>query len=207
MIGFYGSGFDVAEKMNLLEALQAKSDQYQITKLSFVDRGGGPRATLDVGKFRELLHHRYFPLMCGDLASAIYESLKERVSIRFGMRITRLEVQPDGVTVELSDGRSEKYDLVIGAGGIHSGVRELLWRDESQFIRFLGFYVACSVIDDFFGTQGAYFGHFEPNVQATAYSISGNKSATFFLFRSARLNVHGRDEQMGFLAQRLGHFS
>ena len=30
MIDFYGSGFDVAEKMNELEQLQEKSDQYPL---------------------------------------------------------------------------------------------------------------------------------------------------------------------------------
>ena len=48
MIDFYSSGFDVAEKMNLLDVLQAKSSQYPVTKLTFVDRQGKPRATLDV---------------------------------------------------------------------------------------------------------------------------------------------------------------
>src|SRR5512135_1394081 len=63
MIDFYGSGFDVAEKMNLVKALEMKSSQYPIKKLTFVDQQGEPRATLDMEKFRDLLDHRYFPLM------------------------------------------------------------------------------------------------------------------------------------------------
>ena len=58
MIDFYGSGFDVAEKMNLLTALQEKSSQYTMKKVTFVDRQGRPRATLVVEEFRYLLHHR-----------------------------------------------------------------------------------------------------------------------------------------------------
>ena len=45
VIDFYRSGFDVAEKMNLLKTLQAQSNQYPIIKLIFIDRRGKPHAT------------------------------------------------------------------------------------------------------------------------------------------------------------------
>ena len=191
--------------MNLIEALQAKSDLYPISKLEFVDREGRPRAALDVDKFRELLHHRYFPLMRGDLEDAIYQSVQDNVPIRFGTSINQLHVQADGVQVELSNGKTEKCDLVIGAGGIHSNVRRLLWGDESQFNSFLGFYIACSIIDNSLDTQEVFLGHFEPKTQTTVYSIGGNKLATFFAFKSAPLDVRGREQQMGVLTKIFGN--
>lgn len=205
MIDFYSSGFDVAEKMNLLSVLQEKSRQYPVTKLTFVDKQGKPRATLDVEKFRRMLQYRYLPLMRGDLETAIYESVKDRVPVRFGTSIDRLENLPDGVAVTFSDGMCETYDLVIGADGIHSNVRRLAWGDESQFDRFLGFYVVWGVIEDFLGTSNAFIGHFEPNVQATVYSIGRKQLAVFFAFRSEKLNVHGRAAQMQALEKILGN--
>ena len=203
MIDFYGSGYDVAEKMGIIKELQIKSEQYPISKLAFVDRNGKPRARLDIAKFREVLNHRYFPLMRGDLETVIYESVKDRAPIRFGTSIRRLEVQADAVEVEFSDGKSDSFDLVIGAGGIHSNVRKLLWGDESQFSRYLGFYVACSVIDNFFDTNDTFLGHFEPSLQVSVYSIGQNKLATFFAFRSDKLDIHTREEQKVLLAKRL----
>lgn len=205
MIDFYGSGFDVAEKMNLLKELQEKSSQYPMKKVTFVDRHGKPCATLDVEELRNLLHQRYFPIMRGDLETTIYESVKDHVPVRFGMRIDKLQNLPDSVAVELSDGSHQIYDLVIGADGIHSNVRRLIWGDESQFDRFLGFYVACSVIEDFFGTPNTFLGHLEPNVQASVYSIGGEQLATFFAFRSEKLNIHGREAQMQTLDKALGN--
>ena len=205
MIDFYGSGYDVAEKMNLLEALRAKSALYPISKLEFVDRDGKPHASLDVFRFRELLHQRYFPLMRGDLEDAIYQSVKANVPIRFETSIDQLNVQADGVQVELSNGMREKYDLVIGAGGIHSNVRRLLWGDESQFNSFLGFYIACSIIDNSLDTQELFLGHFEPMTQTTVYSIGGNKLATFFAFKSEKLDVRGREQQMDILSKIFGN--
>ncbi len=205
MIDFYGSGFDVAEKMNLLKELQEKSDQYPIKKVTFVDGQGKPHATLDVEQFRDLLHHRYFPVMRGDLEAIIYESVKDSVPVRFGVSIDKLENLPDSVAVELSNGSRETYDLVLGADGIHSNVRGLAWGDESQFNRFLGFYVACSVIEDFIGTSKTFLGHLEPNVQTSIYSIGEKRLATFFAFRSEKLSVHGREAQMQALDNALGN--
>lgn len=205
MIDFYGSGFDVAEKMNLIPQLQTKSSQYPVSKLTFVDNKGKPRAVLDVEKFRELLKHRYFPLMRGDLEQVIYESVKDVVPVRFGTSIDQLNIRPDGVDVELSDGKDEGYDLVLGADGIHSNVRKLVWGDESQFSHFLGFYVACSIVDNFFGTPDVFYGYFEPKVQTTVYSIGNNQLATFFAFKSEPLNIQSRDEQMDVLIKRFGN--
>jgi len=160
MIDFYGSGFDVADKMELVDILQAKSDRYQIKEVSFVDSHNQPRAEINMIKFRNLLNHRYFPLMRGDLETGIFEKVKDFVPIHFDTTITSLKNRMDDVTVELSNGKSETYDLVIGADGIHSGVRELIWGDESQFNHFLGFYVACSVIDNFFDDPHVCYGHF-----------------------------------------------
>jgi 2-polyprenyl-6-methoxyphenol hydroxylase-like FAD-dependent oxidoreductase len=203
MIDFYASGYDVAEKMGIIEELEIKAEQYPISETVFVDRSGRPRARIDVGKFRELLNRRYFPIMRGDLEAVIYGSIKDKVSVRFGTDIGRLDIEKDAVHVEFSDDKHESFDLVIGAGGIHSNVRRLLWGDETQFSRYLGFYVACSVIDNFFDTDKMFLGHFEPNLQASVYSIGHSKLATFFAFRSDKLDAHTREEQKELLAKRL----
>lgn len=206
MIDFFGSGYDVAEKMGITEQLQAKSGQYPISKLEFVDKNGKPRAKIDVAKFRKFLHGRYFPLMRGDLETVLHESLRDEAPIRFGESVSGIEVQKETVEVELSNGKSERYNLVIGADGIHSNIRKLLWGDEEQFKRFLGFYVACSVIDNFFdGQQNTFLGHFEPKLQASVYSIGGNKLATFFAFKSEKIKARRRAEQMEFLESRLAN--
>ncbi len=46
------------------------------------------------------------------------------VNIRLGTTVTRINVGPDGVDVELSDGSHDRFDLVVGADGIGSAVRK-----------------------------------------------------------------------------------
>jgi 2-polyprenyl-6-methoxyphenol hydroxylase-like FAD-dependent oxidoreductase len=47
--------------------------------------------------------------------------------IRLGLTVSALQQAADGVDVAFSDGSSGRYDLVVGADGIHSRVRELVF--------------------------------------------------------------------------------
>jgi 2-polyprenyl-6-methoxyphenol hydroxylase-like FAD-dependent oxidoreductase len=60
----------------------------------------------------------------------IYSVLKEALPaarLRFGMSLERLEQDATGVTAVFSDGTRERGDLLVGADGIRSSVREVLW--------------------------------------------------------------------------------
>ena len=61
--------------------------------------------------------------------------------------------------------------------------------------------MACSVIEGFFDTQNTFVGHFEHKTQATANSLCGNKLATFFAFKSQKLEIRGRQAQMDVLTK------
>jgi 2-polyprenyl-6-methoxyphenol hydroxylase-like FAD-dependent oxidoreductase len=202
MIDFYGSGYDVAEKMDLLEALEGR--HYPIPRLEFVDGKGKTQATIPVDKFRKMLGNRAFNFMRGDLANVLYERVKDNVPVHFGTSITRMRELPEKVEVEFSDGTSETYDLVVGAGGIHSKTRELLWGAECQFAHYLGFTVACAVIEDILGNQSAFYSHVEPHKQASVYSIRGNKLATFFAFRSEQYDHLTQQQQLDKLTETFG---
>lgn len=53
------------------------------------------------------------------------EVRKAGVPVRLGLTVTALENRNDGVDVTFSDGSEGRYDLVVGADSIHSGVRAL----------------------------------------------------------------------------------
>lgn len=51
------------------------------------------------------------------------------VQVQLGITVNSLVEQAQGVTVQLSDGRAETYDLVLGADGLFSRLRTLLFPD------------------------------------------------------------------------------
>lgn len=197
MIDFYGSGFDVAEKMGLLDKLRAR--HYPVPQLDFVNKEGKIQGTFELEKFRGLLNFRHFNFMRGDLADILYESVQDTVPVRFGTSITAIQPHSDKVTVTFSNDTTEEFDLVIGADGFHSQVRELLWGSEDQFTHFLGYYVSCGIIEDFLSDQDTFYSYVEPKKQASIYPIRGNKLATFFAFKSDQHNPVARQQQRSIL--------
>lgn len=70
------------------------------------------------------------PVTAGIMRPILHRLMQERViaagvSVRLGLTVTGLESDSDGVSVRFSDGNQGRYDLVIGADSIFSGVREI----------------------------------------------------------------------------------
>jgi 2-polyprenyl-6-methoxyphenol hydroxylase-like FAD-dependent oxidoreductase len=63
------------------------------------------------------------------------------IPAHFGTSIADIQQDGDGVVVTLSNGRQERFDLVVGADGPHSEVRELMFGPERRFETSLGCHV------------------------------------------------------------------
>jgi 2-polyprenyl-6-methoxyphenol hydroxylase-like FAD-dependent oxidoreductase len=55
----------------------------------------------------------------------VLASYRDPVAVRMGLPVQRISEQGATVTVEFADATIDQYDLVIGADGIHSAVRQL----------------------------------------------------------------------------------
>lgn len=56
-------------------------------------------------------------------------TVRAGAKVRLGMTVEQIEQRADGVDVTLSNGARERYDLLIGADGVHSRIRRLLFPD------------------------------------------------------------------------------
>ena len=66
------------------------------------------------------------PVLHTILARRVREA---RIDVRLGLTLARFTQDEAGVDVSFSDGASDRYDLVIGADGIHSTLRAMLFPD------------------------------------------------------------------------------
>ena len=64
----------------------------------------------------------------------------EGVPCHFNQLIDSIEQNDDDVKVHFKDGRTEHYDLVIGADGIHSATRRMVFNKEEYKLVNLGAY-------------------------------------------------------------------
>jgi 2-polyprenyl-6-methoxyphenol hydroxylase-like FAD-dependent oxidoreductase len=122
MMDFFGSGWDVAERMGLAPQLHAI--RYPIDSLQFVDASGGIYTSVPIDRVRRALDDKYVYLRRSDLERILYErAIAAGVEIRFGSVITALQETANAVRTTFVDGTVAEFALVFGADGVHSGVR------------------------------------------------------------------------------------
>ncbi len=182
MIDFWGVGYAIAEKMGIIPELQKKG--YLIDSLRLVGREGQPVASMSTAAMRTLVDGRFISIARSDIAATLYHTC-DAVETRFGTYITGLEEQADGVMAALSDGSQEKFDLVVGADGLHSHIRALAFGPETAFEHSLGVEVAaCTVAGYQPRAELTYIGHPAPQKMVSRVALRDDRTLFLFTFRS-----------------------
>jgi 2-polyprenyl-6-methoxyphenol hydroxylase-like FAD-dependent oxidoreductase len=140
MIDFFGPGYDAIKAMGLLPKIERVA--YRVAGADFVDEQGHRRVGVSLDSFAV---GPLLSIMRPDLERVLREQL--RVDIRFGVSPIAVTERHDSVGVTLDDGTELEADLLVGADGIHSTVRRLVFGDESRFFRYLGFHTTAFTFD------------------------------------------------------------
>ncbi len=146
LLDFFGAGFDAAEAMGILPRLREL--RYRVEEARFIDAHGRRRARLRYARFADAVAGRLLSIMRPDLERVLREHLPDGVELRYATSPTRVEHRGDGVDLTLTDGRVLHGDLLVGADGIHSTVRGLVFGEEREHLRYLGFHTAAFTFDD-----------------------------------------------------------
>ncbi|WP_082594419.1 FAD-dependent monooxygenase [Sphingomonas sp. Root710] len=135
-IDIRGTARDVVERMGLYEALKAKHVDSQYA--SFIDASGGIIAKIKPEALSGGVRGQDIEIRRGDLAEALFEATKDKVTYRFNDSIAALKEVSDGVEVTFANGDTAKYDIVIGSDGLHSHTRNLVLGIHEEFERYMG---------------------------------------------------------------------
>ena len=179
VIDFWGAAFDLAERMGVLDRLNRES--YRVQELRIVDDAGKVAGGFDASVFGRLAGGRFLTVARSSLSRALYDELDQRTERRFGVSIRSLTQQADGVDVVFDDGTTGRFDLVIGADGQHSRVRELAFGPESQFEKYLGYNVAAFELAGYRPrAENTYVMYTQSGRQIARFSLHNDR--TLFLF-------------------------
>lgn len=199
-IDFFGTGYDVAERMGLIDRLQ--SHPLPLDSIAYVNKAGKQVAKLDIGLMRSIMDGKYLGLMHGTLEEALYEAIAGQVEVRFGRVLTRVVPGPEAVEVTLNDGSTESFDLLIGADGVHSLTRSLIFGPEEQFAHFLGYMVASYPLADLYGIDHTWKMYAEPGRLSGAYgSLREGEIIAFLMYRADRPEKFPREQRLPHLRQ------
>jgi len=168
-IDIRGTALDVVERMGLLNAVQAA--HIESRALTFVDAIGRGIATLspcDLASNEE----QDVELPRGALTTLFYDLTKDSgVRYRFDDSIETLVDDGAGVEVRFKSGERRRYGVVIGADGLHSNTRALVFGPEKPFRRDLGFtFNLFSMPNDLGLSHGAII-YSEPGRTAVAFAV------------------------------------
>jgi len=196
VIDFWGRGYDIAEKMGLLPDITRIG--YHMQELRIVDDRGRRLSGFGVQAFRELTGGRYITLGRSDLSKLIYDRISGSCEIIFGDSITSLREAHDEVHVEFEHGGERRFDLVIGADGLHSRVRKLVFGPQERYEKDLGYRVAAFEAGRYRPrNELVYIIRGAPGRQVGRFALHDDRTLFLFIFDGG-----GEPEANGVAAQR-----
>jgi 2-polyprenyl-6-methoxyphenol hydroxylase-like FAD-dependent oxidoreductase len=203
IIDFWGKGYDLAGRMGLLP--QVEQAGYHVKEVRFVGREGQRRGGFTTEVFDRATYGRFVSLPRSELSRAIFEAIEGRVEAIFGDEIVGLEREPGRTTVRFAGGSQRAFDLVVGAEGIHSPTREMLFGPEERFERFLGYNFAAYTLQGYPRRDpDVYVMYGEPGRQAARFTLKDDASLVLLIWRDAQGAAIPHDEagQKAFIRER-----
>jgi 2-polyprenyl-6-methoxyphenol hydroxylase-like FAD-dependent oxidoreductase len=193
-----GPALDVLERMQL----RAAADYFRtrIRGASVVDRDGNNLSEdTDSTPTHGPIWSPDIELLRDDLIELIYDATKLSVEYQFDDSITALQDDGTGVAVTFEQADTRRFDLVIGADGLHSNVRQLVFGDEERFIDRLGTFAAIFTVPNFLNLDYWQTWHYGDHSMAGVYSARGNAEARAMLgFMDPELRIDYRDKAAQF---------
>jgi 2-polyprenyl-6-methoxyphenol hydroxylase-like FAD-dependent oxidoreductase len=128
----------------LLDEIRRKG--YIVDEVRVVNASGRRVAGFPAQVFARATNGRYVSLPRGDLAAAIFRTIEGKVETIFGDGVACIEQIAEGARVTFDSGTVRNVDVLVGADGLHSQARQLVFGRERRFERYLGYKVAaCEV--------------------------------------------------------------
>ena len=192
MMDFFGPGVEAAERIGLYPGLAAVA--YHVEAAEYVDVAGRTTSSLDYDQFARLAGGKVLTLLRPDMERTALAALDDvapgRVRVRYGAGVSQVWRNDDGVRVAVGDSPDATFaaDVLVGADGIHSGVRARVFGPEEEYLRPLGMRAAAFIV-----TEPVLNAHFRNrfvltdsiNRMAGLYSLRSDEVAAFMVYRDA----------------------
>ncbi|GGS91495.1 FAD-dependent oxidoreductase [Planobispora rosea] len=146
-IALFGAGTASARRLGVLEAIGDRTHRdfvaYEVNRagrrrpgVGFADLPGRPRT-----------------LLRGDVERGLFSALPDDVEIRYSTVPTRFVQDDQGVDVTLlntatATTTADRFDLVVGADGMRSTVRELVFGSHSEYLHPLNYMIGATTLDE-----------------------------------------------------------
>jgi 2-polyprenyl-6-methoxyphenol hydroxylase-like FAD-dependent oxidoreductase len=189
-----GPALTVLDRMGLLADARSRATDFR--GMSTVD-AAGVEISRDTEKTATggVIGNDDIEILRDDLVELIHAATPD-VEYVFGDSVTAVDDRGDAVAVEFAGATPRTFDLVVGADGLHSGVRRLVFGPEAGFLRRMGAYLAICTTGNFLGLSRwqTWYSMREPVLFCGVYSVRDDTEArVMFGFLDHDLELDYRD--------------
>ncbi|MBC8719656.1 FAD-dependent monooxygenase [Ochrobactrum sp. Marseille-Q0166] len=198
MLGLSGLGYETADRMGLQETLRSAS--YTINENVYKDSKGKELLRL---RYRDFIRDLpYLALRRNDLVRALADALPDTASIRFRDQVEGFTDKGDHVEARLASGETIQADLLIGADGFRSSIRQKLFGSDSTkngCLQPLGYYFAVYDVDAPRSFETDFLSYAEPGHLAEYYSLHDGRLAAMHVWRDDRGGLEQSEDRYSLL--------
>jgi 2-polyprenyl-6-methoxyphenol hydroxylase-like FAD-dependent oxidoreductase len=178
-IDIRGTALEVVDRMGLMPQLRAA--HVDSRKLTFLNADGSLITSVRPDAIAGGVEGRDLEVRRGDLTELLYGTVRDEVEFLFDDSIAALDDHEHGVDVTFRGGARRTFDLVIGADGLHSNTRSLVFGPEEQFHHYLGYCFAGFTMTNDFGLSHEGVIWNTPGRAAALYAVGDGEQLHGFL--------------------------
>lgn len=191
-VDLFKPAMEIVERMGVLPAIQARSTGAE--RMTILREGVTRGVEVDIERLMAAFSDRHVEIMRDDLSEALVGASGSDVEYVYGDSIAAITEDERGVDVRFERGPARRFDLVIGADGLHSNVRRLAFGEEHQFSSYIGAHLAVVTLPNYLELVERTILFSAPDRIAGMYSARHMEDArAVFLWRGPQLDVHHRD--------------
>jgi len=196
-----GAAADIIDRMGLMPEIRKAGTALKGSSL--VNKKGKTVLELDDPNIFGMRQENDAEIMRGDLANILYRATQHTTEYIFDESITGIFQTGKDVTVTFKNSAPRTFDLVVGADGLHSNVRNIVFGGDHSFVKDLGYYVSICTIPNHFKLDHREISYPSAGKLINVYSTHRQQEAkALFMFAASpiKYNYHDIVQQKNILA-------
>jgi 2-polyprenyl-6-methoxyphenol hydroxylase-like FAD-dependent oxidoreductase len=191
-VDLFGPVLEVMDWMGLRDQVETARTRTEVISLA---RPRGRPVEVPAELLSEGVSARHVEIMRGDLARILYDAARGEVEYVFNDSIATVDDDGSRVEVTFERGAPRTFDLLVGADGLHSTTRRLVFGPEELYLRFLGGYLAVFTVPNYLQLGNRMVSFNAPGRTAALYPVGGHSQArAVLLWRTPQLHDFDRHD-------------